>query len=309
MRLRQLEYLAAAWRHKSLTAAATELFVSVPTLSQQVRALEEELGVGLVSRNGRGVKATPEGDALVPDVEQVLRAVEDLQRHADDLAGRLDSTLSVGVTHSAAITLLPQVLASVQQHHPKVIVRIQEGSSSDILRRIVDCELDTGLVAVSPLQPVASEHLSVHEVLRGEIMVCCDPAFGHAHSGSVTWADLADKPFFLFNRGTLVYDLLARTMPAQALSTRSVYYMDNSDSIRELVSSGLGVAFLPDYAAHSDVYNRVGRVTYVRLTSPQIPIGIAAVHNKQRYHRQLIQEFETLAQRAARDYAGANAAH
>jgi len=219
------------------------------------------------------------------------------------LAGEVQGTLSVGVTHSAAITLLPLVLAQIQRQHPTVVVRIQEGSSSDILNRIVDCELDTGLIAVSPLQPVGSEHLAVRELLTGELMVCCTPALAHRHEDGVRWTDLERQPFFLFNRGTLVYDLLARTMPPEALATRSVYYMDNSDSIRELVSSGLGVAFLPDYAARRDVYNLIGRVAYVRLVSPHIPIGIASVHNAQRYQGGLIQEFETLAQQAARGFS------
>lgn len=294
MRLRQLEYLDAVLQHKSLTKAAASLFVSVPTLSQQIRLLEDELGITLINRIGRGMAATAEGGRLVTDVRKILSATLDLTRHARDLAQNLGGELRVGTTHSAAITVLPSILQVLGRRHQGVLLRIDEGSSSGILNGVVSGDLDVGLIAVSPIMPLVHPNVEMSRLLHGELMVCCSTKVRH-HNGAVRLADLSRMPLILFHKGTLVYDLLQKLFPPEVLTSHSTYYTDNTDSAREMVSRGMGVAFLPDYAATVDIYYQHGLVQYVRLVDPRIEIGIGLIWNQSRYVPALVHEFQEVA--------------
>lgn len=301
MRLRQLEYLDMVLRHRSLTKAAAALFVSVPTLSQQIRLLEDELGITLINRRGRGMTATAEGELLMADVRRVLSGALDLKRHAADIAQNLGGEIRVGTTHSAAITLLPRILQALNQSHKGLILRIEEGSSWGILNGVASGDIDVGLIAVSPLIPIAHPDVATTGLLHGELMACCSTRFRHP-TGNIRLEDLARQPLILFHKGTLVYDLLQKSLPPEFLASRSTFYTDNTDSAREMVSRGMGVAFLPDYAAAVDMYYQHGRVQYVRLVEPRIEIGIGVVCNQSRYVPALVHEFREVAQAEARRF-------
>lgn len=301
MRLRQLEYLDAVLKHKSLTKAAAALFVSVPTLSQQIRLLEDEFGITLINRSGRGMAATAEGSHLVTDVRKVLSATLDLTRHARDIAQDLGGELRVGTTHSAAITILPGILQVLHRRHQGMLLRIDEGSSSDIFNGVAFGDIDVGLIAVSPTMPLVHPNVEMTRLLHGELMVCCSTKVQHT-SGAVRLADLSRMPLILFHKGTLVYDLLQKLFPAEVLASHSTYYTDNNDSAREMVSRGMGVAFLPDYAATADIYYQHGLVQYVRLVDPRIDIGIGLIWNQNRYVPTLVHEFQEAAQVESRRF-------
>lgn len=302
MRLRQLEYFDAVLARGSLKKASESLYVAIPTLSQQLRLLEEELGVQLLRRRGRSVAPTPEGEQLSRDVKRVLSATEDLRRHAAELAGRLASHLHIGTTHSGAITVLPGILAALRREHPHLVLHIEEGSTFTILDEVASGRLDVGLVAVSPEVPMDRGDIVRDVVLMGELTLCCAPSMRTTLPDGITLDDLRRVPLILFHPGTLVHELVRRVLPPDVLATASVYYTDNSDSARQMVTAGMGVAFLPDYAAVNDLYHLTGKLRYVRFAERPAPIGIAVVYPAERYVPALVQRFVTGARLEAKRF-------
>jgi DNA-binding transcriptional LysR family regulator len=126
MNLRQLEYLVAIADAGSLTGAAEGLFVSQPSLSQQIRALEQELGGELLERLPRGVRLTVAGQSLLPEAREAIRHAE-RGRHAARSALELEAgQLELAVATSTVAGILPSVLRTWQQSHPRIEVSLLE---------------------------------------------------------------------------------------------------------------------------------------------------------------------------------------
>jgi DNA-binding transcriptional LysR family regulator len=126
MNLRQLEYFVAIAERGSLTAAAEDLLVSQPSLSQQVRALERELGGELLERLPRGVRLTAAGQELLGEARATLRHAQRARRHVRQALELEVGRLDVAVTTSAALGILPVVLRDWQQRHPEIEVSLLE---------------------------------------------------------------------------------------------------------------------------------------------------------------------------------------
>jgi DNA-binding transcriptional LysR family regulator len=124
--LRQLEYFVAIAEHGSVTAAAEHLLVSQPSLSQQVRALEQELGGELLERLPRGVRLTAAGQQLLTEAHATLQHAERGRRSVRQALGLELGRLEVAVTTSAALGILPVVLRNWQQRHPEIEVSLLE---------------------------------------------------------------------------------------------------------------------------------------------------------------------------------------
>src|SRR5215207_5761348 len=126
MTLRQLEYLVAVVEEGSFGRAAQRLYVTQPTLSQQVRALEAEVGGPLLERLARGVRATPAGEALLPGARAALAAVGRARRSARMVLGLEAGELEIATVGTIALGLLPRVLRRWRARHRERTVRLHE---------------------------------------------------------------------------------------------------------------------------------------------------------------------------------------
>ncbi len=128
MELRQLEYFAAVARHRHFTRAADALYVTQSALSQQVRRLEEELGLALLLRTSRGVELTAAGEDLLARAESILAEVERARTNMDEHAGVSRGLVRVAATTGDAVRL-PQALAEFHAEHPGVRIGLRQGSA------------------------------------------------------------------------------------------------------------------------------------------------------------------------------------
>ncbi|HWL59267.1 MAG TPA: LysR family transcriptional regulator [Microbacteriaceae bacterium] len=128
MRLRQLEYFIAICRNGSFTAAAQELLVAQPSLSQQIRSLERELGVELLERGRQGVLLTAAGRVFLPHAEAVIAATESARRSIDDLVSGGDGDLHILTVRSVASGVLPSGLVQWHDVYPGTMLRLHDYS-------------------------------------------------------------------------------------------------------------------------------------------------------------------------------------
>jgi DNA-binding transcriptional LysR family regulator len=133
--LRQLEYFAAVARHRHFTRAAEELYVTQPALSQQVRRLEEELGLALLRRTSRGVELTPAGEDLLGRAGTILAEVERARTEMDQHAGVSRGLVRVAATTGDALRL-PQALAEFHGEHPGIRIGLRQGSAPEVVELV-----------------------------------------------------------------------------------------------------------------------------------------------------------------------------
>jgi DNA-binding transcriptional LysR family regulator len=160
--LQQLTYFLAAVRHGSFSAAAEALHLAQPSLSEQVRRLEAELGVELFVRVGRGLVLTEAGRSLQPEAERVLAAVDTARSSVVAVRELEAGTVSFGTFGSAEFYRLADLIAAIRREHPNLPLRFVGQNSSEVADAVREGELEAGIIVL----PIDDRSLDVRPVLR-----------------------------------------------------------------------------------------------------------------------------------------------
>jgi DNA-binding transcriptional LysR family regulator len=166
MTLQQLSYFVAAARHGTFSAAAEELHMAQPSLSEQIRRLEAELGVQLFARAGRRLELTEAGRLLHPQAERTLAAAAEAQESVREVRTLTGGTASFGTFGNAPYYLLSDLVQDFRGRHPNVRVRLVGLNSSEVADAVRDGRLEGGLIVL----PIDDRNLDVRPALRDEIL-------------------------------------------------------------------------------------------------------------------------------------------
>jgi LysR family hydrogen peroxide-inducible transcriptional activator len=148
MQIHQLRYFCAVAKEGSFTRAAEHEHVAQPSLSQQVRKLEDELGARLLDRLGRTVRLTSFGQAFMQRAEAILREVSDAKREMEEMAGNDRGRIAVGAIPTVAPYFLPERLASFALKFPGVRVSVVEETTPVLLERLQEAAIDIAVLAL-----------------------------------------------------------------------------------------------------------------------------------------------------------------
>jgi DNA-binding transcriptional LysR family regulator len=210
MTLQQLRYFVAAAEHGSFSAAAAELLMAQPSLSDQIRKLEAELGVPLFARVGRGLALTEAGRMLRPHAERTLAEAEEAVASVQQVRTLTGGTASFGTFGSAHHYLLGGLVEDFRRRHPDVRVRVVGQNSAEVADAIRDGALEAGLIAL----PIDDRGLEVRPSIREEIhYVSADPERVRRPR---TIADLAAAPLILYDARWGPVDPLRRQLVERA---------------------------------------------------------------------------------------------
>lgn len=272
--LRQLRYFLAVADRLHFARAAESLHISQPSLSQQIRALEEELGVVLFERSKRHVALTPDGEALLPYARKLVALADDAEEEFAERSGLRRGHVRLGATPTLGAHLLPRVIGGFFQKYPGLeLIIVEEGS--DRLAR----ELDQGVIDLALLVEDPSLHGSVFEPLLKEEIVLAVPA-GHPKSGrqAVDLKAMRDESFILCREG---YHLRALTFSAceeAGFTPRVAVSGTDIDTALRFVRAGVGVTLAPKIALDENE-----GVVGLRLSAPSLERTVGIAWNPHRY--------------------------
>ena len=191
MTFQQLTYFLAAARHGSFSAAAHELLMAQPSLSEQVRRLEAELGVPLFVRAGKGLELTEAGRLLLPHAERTLAEAEEARLSVREVREMTGGTVAFGTFSSAHHYLTGGLIQDFASKHPGVRIRVVGQNSAEVADAVRDGELEAGLIVL----PVDDAGLDVRVATReGMLYLSADP---RRVAAPITIEQLADAPLIL----------------------------------------------------------------------------------------------------------------
>ncbi|NJA59077.1 LysR family transcriptional regulator [Streptomyces sp. NEAU-H3] len=277
MQFQQLQYFVAVAETRHFTRAAEIVHVAQPSLSQQIKALERELGAELFSRARGNITLTHAGEALLPLARRILEDAETAHHEVGEIAQLRRGRVRLGATPSLCTGLLPDVLRTYHDRYPGIQLLIEEGGSHDLVRELARGALDLALV-VLPL-PTASPALETVELLHEDLVVVSSllrtaPGSGGGRGRRVRIADLREERLVMFRHG---YDLRELTVAAcrnEGFEPSFAVEGGEMDAVLGFVRAGLGAAVVPRMVAE-----RPGsglRVT--PLASPGLHRTIALAH-------------------------------
>lgn len=275
VQFQQLQYFVAVAETRHFTRAAESVHVAQPSLSQQIRALERELGADLFQRARGNITLTDAGEALLPLARRILADADTARHEVQELAQLRGGRVRLGATPSLCTGLLPDVLRAFHDRYPGIRLLIEEGGSHDLVRLLARGALDLALV-VLPL-PTPSPALTTVELLREDLVVVSSPdapAPGGPGRRTVRVPDLEGERLVMFRHG---YDLRELTVAAcRAEGFEPVFAVEGGemDAVLGFVRAGLGVAVVPRMVA-----TRSGRGLRVTpLARPGLHRTIALAH-------------------------------
>lgn len=173
MQFQQLQYFVAVAETRHFTRAADLVHVAQPSLSQQIKSLERELGADLFLRARGNITLTDAGEALLPLARRILADADTARHEVQELAQLRSGRVRLGATPSLCTGLLPDVLRAFHDRYPGIRLLIEEGGSHDLVRELARGALDLALV-VLPL-PTPSPALTTVELLREDLVVVSSP--------------------------------------------------------------------------------------------------------------------------------------
>jgi LysR family transcriptional regulator, transcription activator of glutamate synthase operon len=298
MDLRQLRYLVALAEERHFTRAATREHVAQPALSQQIRRLEDELGLPLVERTTRQVTITDAGELLVARARRIFAELEAADAELLGLKGMESGRVTVGTMHTMGPVDVSLVLAIFHQRHPGVELTVREQSSEELAEMLRHDELDLAFLSVT--ERIESHGLGLAQLVSEELVVLLPPAHALAGRGKLRIADLADEEFISFREGARLRELLFSAARTAEFQPRVRLESNESERIRRLVSRGMGVAILP----RSDAVAPGAEVSVRALVDPPLARDITLAWREGRRHPPAVAEFLVLARTTFADQTG-----
>jgi LysR family transcriptional regulator, transcription activator of glutamate synthase operon len=283
MEIRQLRSAIAIARRLSFTAAAEELAVAQPALSQQIAALERELGVRLFDRTNRRVSLTDAGRAFVARAERVIADLEAAAEEMTAFAGGLRGRVVVGAHQSFAEHVLPKLLGRFHAEQPGIEVAMREGMADELLARLASGTIDVFIGHLPGARTPAGCH--AQPLYEDELVIAVAARHPLGLRSSVRIEELRDEPFVIFRPGSGSTHFLNQLTREAGFEPRVAFESEDSLTVRSLVAEGLGIALFPrvigntpgpNVALLSVVPQRIMRT--ISLVTRNDPYGPAATH-------------------------------
>jgi LysR family transcriptional regulator, hydrogen peroxide-inducible genes activator len=269
MNLRDLRYLVAVAEHLHFGRAAQACFVSQPTLSTQIKKLEEFLGVTLIERTNRQVMLTPVGNAVVHHARQILRQVDQLVQVAEESRDPMGGNFRLGIIPTVAPYLLPKILPSIRKAFPSLRIQLTEAQTAVVLSLLKAGDLDAIIVAL----PLDGDNVVEAKLYFEPFYLAVPRAHAKAERDDVTLGDLEHEQVLLLEDGHCLRDQALAVCSSHNAVENTNFRATSIETLRQMVAAGIGVTLMPELAV-----GRGGGVRYIPFRGKPPPgrnIGIA----------------------------------
>ncbi|MEN5038910.1 MULTISPECIES: DNA-binding transcriptional regulator OxyR [Stenotrophomonas] len=241
MNLRDLKYLVALADHRHFGKAAAACFVSQPTLSTQIRKLEDELGLPLVERAPRKVMLTPAGveaaaraRTIVAEVEQMKEAA---RRSRDPEAG----TVRLGIFPTLGPYLLPHVIPNIRERFPQLELLLVEEKSDELLTRLREGKLDAALLAL----PLDDDQLHAEFLFEEPFLLAVSQQHPLARRQHLDVQELSSQKLLLLEDGHCLRDQALAVCRLFGANEKSEFRATSLETLRQMVAADVGITLLP----------------------------------------------------------------
>ncbi len=300
MELHQLRYFVAVVENGTFSRAAERVHVAQPSLSQQVRKLEDELGQPLFNRLGRSVELTDGGRQLLTRAREILRQVDDTQRQLQESSSGEAATLTVGALPMIAPYFLPPVMERFHREQPNVTLCLQEELTTRLVQEVIDGQLDFAIVAL----PINDPRLREEDLFAEPFYVVLPRDHRLAkRKAPVTFKDLKNEAFILLHDMHRLGDKIMRICRHNEYHPNVLIRTLQLDTMHQFVARGFGISIVPEMARkeHGD-----GHV-YRPLSGKNATRRVGVIWRKKSYRSKTAGRFIEMLKEARSEAPGARA--
>ena len=283
LKLKDLRYLVAVADTRHFGRAAERSFVSQPTLSAQLKKLEEYLGVQLIERAPKRVQLTPAGEEIVERARRILDASDEIvelaRGHRDPLAGRL----KLALLPTIGPYLLPNVAARLRKQLPRLELMLYEYQTDPLLEKLHSGEIDVGILAL----PVPLDGLDSYELYKEPFTVAVPSTHRLAQRNSIKVSDLDHETLLLLEDGHCLREQALDICSSTHVHEKQDFRATSLETLRQMVAAGVGITLLPELAGRG-AYGNARGVAIKPFVKPTPTRTIGAVWRKSSARREAI---------------------
>ncbi|MBC9225609.1 LysR family transcriptional regulator [Aeromicrobium sp. 636] len=276
MRLEQLEYVRAVGEHGSLRRAGEHLHVSLPALSEAVTKLERELGVTLLDRHRSGTRINATGRELLPRILEVLDSADRL-RSAARGESQFHRPVRVGSVYFGVTAIVLPAMRSHEVDHQHTSVDLRQLRHEEVNDGLRDGSLDIGLISLLPGDDVHPD-LVATELVHGRPVAVLPGGAPLARKERVSVDDLRQEVFVGARAGYLMHRVAQRVFGDSPPLTW--HTADSADVCKQMVSSGIGVSLMPDFALHDDPLEANGTLAFRPIEDEETVIRMVMLRRR-----------------------------
>jgi LysR family hydrogen peroxide-inducible transcriptional activator len=244
MELQQLRYLVAVADSGSFTGASHSCHVTQPTLSHQIKKLEEEVGEPLLQRRKKGTSLTPLGERVYRHAQDILRNVDSVRQAAAAFSQNVQGLLKIGVIPTIAPYFLPTLLRLSQKRYPDIRFQITEEPTGHLLTSISKGALD--LAILSP--PIAQDNVQIQDLFEDEFLLALPAKHFLSKSRSISLQVLREQPMILMNDAHCLRGQTISFCQRVGFAPKVFIQSSQLDTVLAMVETGQGISLVPAMA-------------------------------------------------------------
>jgi DNA-binding transcriptional LysR family regulator len=291
MEVRDLQVFLSVSKHLNYTRAGEEVNLSQPSVSVRIRQLETELGVKLFEQLGKKVVLTDAGQLLVPYANRVMVAVDDAHQAIDELQGLQRGSLRIGASTTPGMYLIPRTIARFKQIYPRIEVHLAVRDTRQIEEGVIRNEFDCGFVGGH----LAGAEVEVLPWIEDHILLVAPPNHPLARKRSVKIEDLRGQRLILREPGSATRAAIGAHLDKSDLKLETVMEMENPESVKKAVQSGLGISFISRLAVETEL--KAKSLVAVSIKSLDINRELKIVYRKDKHLGRAAQTFIDMARK------------
>jgi len=244
MNLRDMEYIIAVAERRSFSKAAAQCHVSQPTLSAQIKKLEDWLGVAIFERSNRRVMPTEAGTAIIASARRIMREAAHIRQTAETARDPLAGNFRLGAFPTVSTYLFPRLVPALKAELPNLRLILIEEKTVQLIERLKAGEIDAALLAL----PVEDEALA-HDALFDDVFYLATPA-GHplAEHSAIDQSELTGQRLLLLEEGHCLRDQALSVCQSLGATEEQDVRATGLETLRQMVKAGTGITFMPELA-------------------------------------------------------------
>ena len=286
MESRSLQYLLSLSERGSITAAARAHYVTQPAVSIQLRKLQDELGAVLFEIRGREVRFTAAGEIVLEYARRMSALGREMRRELGDLEEMRRGRIALGTIDAASIYVLPDVYSRFQSLYPGIDIHLEIASTAPLLRKLRGGEIDI-LVGTLPVE--TDDDLEIFPVYDESLVVIAPRGHPLTRRRRITAGDLVRYTFISFHEESITRRIIERVLIGKGVTPKISMAIDSPEAIKNLVSSGIGLAILPERAVRDEIAQR--RVVQLAISGLEFTRSLGLFVPARRYLSRPVRTF------------------
>jgi len=278
MNLKDLEYLVAIDEEQHFNKAAERCFVSQPTLSGQIKKLEEELDILLVERTNRQVQMTEVGKAVANQARRILAETRVLKEIAYSYQDLMAGELHIGLIPTVAPYLLPLIMPAIKTHCPKLKLWLYEHQTKILLDKLKNAELDLLILAL----PVQTREFSEIELFQEPFWLALPRDEDLVIKKKISLPDLNKKEMLLLEEGHCLRGQALDICFSAGATEYGTFQATSLETLRYMVAEGMGMTLMPELAVPART-RKDDPIRYIPFNAPQPSRRIGLLYRKNSY--------------------------